>query len=105
MNNTELDFPAIMNDARALTDYRSSCVNNLNSIEMDSLTYRNTLQENGMNQIREERKRIEEYMTCKSCPDYTIIEPNIIQSCNERHCDYQSIHKNGLGLINDNSYY
>ena len=32
MNNTQLDFPAIMSDGRSLTDYRSSCLLDLGSI-------------------------------------------------------------------------
>ena len=58
MNNTELDFPAIMNDGRLFTDYRSSCILNAPSIQLDSLTYRNTLQNNAEQLIKNISKGI-----------------------------------------------
>jgi len=101
MNNTNLDFPAIMNDGRALTDYRSSCIQNINSIELDSLTYRNRLQANGQDIIDETNRRLEEYVKCTDCPDYSIIEPSIIQSCNSNKCTFTQLSSYGLGVVND----
>ena len=115
MNNTKLDFPAIMNDGRPLTDYRSSCLLDLGSIVSKedgqkisggdifakSLDYRNFLQNNGLKIMQGIHNKLQENYTCTTCPDYTSVAPKLLQVCERRgNCTVMPVDENGLGMIN-----
>lgn len=115
MNNTQLDFPAIMSDGRSLTDYRSSCLLDLGSIVSKedgekiiskdlfakSLDYRNFLQNNGLKIINGINNKLQENYTCTTCPDYTTVAPRLLQVCGERgDCTVMPLDENGNGMMN-----
>jgi len=106
MNNTKLDFPAIMNDARLFTDYRSSCVLNARGIGvnilqngMTSMDYRNNLQTNADKYMKNINTRYEKLINCTNCPDYSVVDPIITSSCDENKCIYESSNDIGIGLV------
>ena len=115
MNNTKLDFPAIMSDGRALTDYRSSCILNIgsvlsksdgdrihpNNLYAKSLDYRNFLQDNGLDIMKGINDDLFKYTTCTTCPDYATIGPKIAQACDDNKCTVMPIDESGMGMINE----
>ena len=116
MNNTPLDFPAIMSDGRSLTDYRSSCLLDLGSIVSKddgqriisgenlfakSLDYRNFLQNNGLKIMQGINKNLKDNYTCTTCPDYTTVAPKLLQVCSGNgNCTVMPVDENGLGMVN-----
>lgn len=116
MNNTPLDFPAIMSDGRSLTDYRSSCLLDLGSIVSKddgqriisggnlfakSLDYRNFLQNNGLKIMQGINKNLKDNYTCTTCPDYTTVAPKLLQVCSGNgNCTVMPVDENGHGMVN-----
>uniref|UniRef100_A0A6C0CWC2 Uncharacterized protein n=1 Tax=viral metagenome TaxID=1070528 RepID=A0A6C0CWC2_9ZZZZ len=115
MNNTKLDFPAIMSDGRSLTDYRSSCLLDLGSIVSKedgekiytdnlyakSLEYRNFLQNNGTQILSGIHNKLDKYYKCTNCPDYTTVYPKLLQVCGDNsNCTVMPVDEMGLGLVN-----
>jgi hypothetical protein len=115
MNNTKLDFPAIMSDGRSLTDYRSACILDIGSIVSKSdgeriftndlypksLKYRNFIQDNGLQIMKGINNDLSRYTTCTTCPDYTIIAPKMGQGCGDNMCTVMPIDEMGMGMMND----
>tara|TARA_Y100001958_G_scaffold158540_1_gene156732 strand:- start:6143 stop:6499 length:357 start_codon:yes stop_codon:yes gene_type:complete len=117
MNNTPLDFPAIMSDGRALTSYVSSGLINSdsfvslsdgsriypNDLYAKSLDFRNKLQESGSEIIKNNQSNLLKYISCTNCPDYRIAEPSLETNCEIQQCTFRQINEDGIGLINSNT--
>ena len=116
MNNTKLDFPAIMSDGRSFTDYRSSCLLDLgsvvsksdgekiypNNLYAKSLDYRNFLQNNGLEILDGIHNKLDDYYKCTNCPDYTSVYPKLIQVCGvNSNCTVMPVDESGLGVVNE----
>lgn len=117
MNNTPLDFPAIMSDGRALTSYVSSGLVNRdsfvslldgqrigpNDLYAKSLNFRENLQDSGSEIMKNNQGNLLKYISCTNCPDYRIAEPSLETNCGIQQCTYRQISEDGFGLINANT--
>ena len=106
-DNFNMEFPAIMQDGRLFTDYKSPCIMNADSLGMSSLEYRNYLTQNADRIINNNTKLVNEIAGCGQCSSYSVIPPYVSINCNENQC-IQSIDNNqGVGIkintvLNDN---
>ena len=85
-DNFNLEFPAIMNDGRQFTDYRSNCVLNNLSQQMSSQEYKNYLINNTNQILKNQMEITRALMDCKNCGDYSIIPSNLSLQCNKNNC-------------------
>ena len=100
-DNFHLDFPAIMSDGRQFTDFRSSCAINSPEKNMTTYEYRQFLKHNAV-KIMNNMENIQGYVAeCKTCSDYSIVEPSLGLTCNSSNCNSQIIDDNGIGLYID----
>ena len=118
MNNTPLDFPAIMSDGRSLTSYVSSGfgLNHTSIVSLSdgsriypddlyakSLDFREKLQKGGSEIIKNNHSNLLKYISCTNCPDYRIAEPSLETNCGIQQCTFRQISEDGVGLINSNT--
>jgi len=106
-----LDFPARMNDARQLTDYRSSCNINLPEQDMTTYQYRQYLKHNAT-KIMKNYTDINEFVSnpqwtddkCKMCSDYDIVKPDLPLVCEGSQCISSINESAGVGIyyVNNN---
>jgi hypothetical protein len=103
-DNFHLDFPAIMSDGRQFTDFRSSCFMNSPERNMSTFEYREYLKNNAV-KIMTNMENIQGYVAeCKTCSDYSIVEPSLALTCNSSNCTSNIMNDNGIGLyINYNN--
>lgn len=93
-----LDFPAIMNDGRQFTDYRSNCFMNAPEKKMSTFEYRQFLKNNAV-KIMNNKEKIQGYVSeCKSCSDYSIVEPSLYLTCDASNCTSNIMNNDGIGL-------
>ena len=94
------DFPARMSDGRFLTNYNSSCVNNmLLSNGMNSYTYRQMLINNAEKIMEETNEGYEENFSCDSCYKMLIPKTKYEQDCSGETCTIKRV-SNGIGIDN-----
>jgi|TARA_B110000858_G_C17766603_1_gene457393 hypothetical protein len=97
-DNYNMDFPAIMQDGRLFTDYKSPCIMNADSLKMSSLEYRNFLTRNADNILNNNTKLVNEIAGCGQCSDYSVIPPYVSVNCNTDKCIQSINNKDGIGL-------
>lgn len=95
-DNHFMDFPAIMQDGRLFTDYKSSCVMNALSQGMTSFEYRNFLTQNGQQILQNNTKLVNEIAGCKQCGGYSVVPPFVAVTCDQDQC-IQSV-KSPMGV-------
>tara|TARA_B110001469_G_C9620223_1_gene309043 strand:- start:1063 stop:1449 length:387 start_codon:yes stop_codon:yes gene_type:complete len=93
-----MDFPAIMQDGRLYTDYKSSCIMNGPSLGMTSFEYRNYLTRNADKIIKNNTKIVNEMAECGQCSDYSVFPPYETLNCNTDKCIQNIQNYDGLGL-------
>ena len=95
------NFPARMSDGRFITDYNSSCVNNLlRSNGMNSYTYRQMLIKNASNIMQETKTKNENTFSCDSCYKMLIPKTKYEQDCTGEVCRIKRVSKGGIGIDN-----
>lgn len=97
-DNHFMDFPAIMQDGRLYTDYKSSCIMNAKSLGMTSFEYRNYLTQNGLKIIQNNDKIVNEIAGCGDCSDYSVVPPYAIVECDQNKCIQNVNSPSGLGV-------
>jgi len=97
-DNFHLDFPAVMSDGRQFTDFRSSCLMNSPEKNMSTFEYRQYLTKNAV-EIMGNMQNIQGYVAkCKTCSDYSIVEPSLALTCNSSNCTSQILDNSGVGM-------
>ena len=100
MDNVK-DFPARMSDARFITNYNSSCVNNsLLSNGMNSYTYRQMLINNAENIMKDTKEQNKNNLSCKSCAKMIIPKTKYEQDCSGDVCTIKQVSEGGIGINN-----
>ena len=98
-DNFHLDFPAVMSDGRQFFYFISSCAMNSPEKNMTTFEYRQFLTNNAV-KIMTNMENIQGFVTeCKTCSDYSIIEPSLALTCNSTNCTSQILDDSGLGLF------
>lgn len=99
MDNVK-DFPARMSDGRFVTNYNSSCVNNiLKSNGLNSYTYRQMLITNAEKIMNEERNNYESKFSCDSCYKMLVPKTQYEQDCSGEVCRIKHV-SDGVGIDN-----
>ena len=94
-------FPARMSDGRFITDYNSSCVNNLlSSNGMNSYTYRQMLINNAEKIMQETREKYDKDLSCKSCRKMVVPKTKYQQDCKGDVCTIKRVSEGGIGIDN-----
>jgi len=99
MDNVK-DFPARMSDGRFLTNYNSSCVNNLIMSEgMNSYTYRQSLINNAEKIMEDTLAGYENTFSCDGCYKMLIPKTKFQQDCFGDVCQIKRV-SDGIGIDN-----
>ena len=99
MDNVK-EFPARMSDGRFVTNYNSSCVNNLLlSDGMNSYTYRQMLINNAEEIMKETRTEYDNTFSCNSCHKMMIPKTKYEQDCSGDVCTIKRV-SDGIGIDN-----
>tara|TARA_B100000902_G_C26994285_1_gene756633 strand:- start:456 stop:770 length:315 start_codon:yes stop_codon:yes gene_type:complete len=100
MDNVK-DYPARMSDARFITNYNSSCVNNkLRSNGMNSYTYRQMLIQNAEKIMEDTKNQNEKNLSCNSCYKMIIPKTKYEQDCSGDVCTIKQVSEGGIGINN-----
>ena len=101
MDNNVKDFPARMSDGRFITNYNSSCVNNLLlSKETNSYTYRQMLINNAEKIMEQTSLGYEKNFSCNSCYKMIIPKTKYVQDCSGETCTIKKSSSGGIGIDN-----
>ena len=96
-----LEFPARMSDGRQFTDYHSSCLVNSKPIQTSSLEFREYLQKNATDLMKNYQGAMFELNGCNSCSSYKIVPPYMLVDCSPSKCFMKPGDvENGLGVEN-----
>ena len=99
MDNVK-DFPARMSDGRFLTNFNSSCVNNLiMSKGMNSYTYRQSLINNAEKIMEDTLSGYESNFSCDGCYKMLIPKTKFQQDCSGDVCQIKRV-SDGIGIDN-----
>jgi len=94
-------YPARMSDGRFITNFNSSCVNNLLlSKGMNSYTYRQMLIANAEKLMSEQISQNEKNFSCNSCPKMLIPKTKYEQDCSGDVCTIKRVSDGGIGIDN-----
>tara|TARA_Y100000590_G_scaffold469976_1_gene661066 strand:+ start:6747 stop:7061 length:315 start_codon:yes stop_codon:yes gene_type:complete len=100
MDNVK-NYPARMSDGRFLTNFNSSCVNNLLlSKGMNSYTYRQMLISNAEKLMKDQVSQNEKNFSCKGCPKMIIPKTKYEQDCSGDVCTIKRTSDGGIGIDN-----
>lgn len=88
---------SIMEDGRLVTDYKSHCATNGGDPRYGN-SVRGFLQHNADALIQVSRKRQADRVGAQYMMANTVVEPKLIQTCNEYECSMSRVSKGGLGL-------
>ena len=99
MDNVK-NYPARMSDGRFLTNFNSSCVNNLLlSNGKNSYTYRQMLINNAEQIMKDTKSQNEKNMSCNSCHKMLIPKARYEQDCSGDVCSIKRV-SDGIGIDN-----
>ena len=90
-------YAAIMEDGRLVTDYKSHCANNSGPSKFGN-SIRGFLQHNADALIQVSRKRQADRAGAQHFMAATVIQPKMLQKCDQYDCSLSMNQKEGLGL-------
>ena len=90
-------YASIMQDGRLVTDYNSHCTNNTSPSKFGN-SVRGFLQHNADALIQVSRKRQADRAGAQYSMADTVVQPKMVQKCDEYDCSLSWNQKGGLGL-------
>ena len=100
MDNVK-EYPARMSDGRFLTNYNSSCLNNMVlSKNMNSYKYRQMLINNAETIMGDTKNEYLNRYSCNSCYKMLIPKTKYEQTCTGDSCSIKQVSDAGIGIDN-----